>query len=209
MFIYKITNAVNGKIYIGQHKGSNLKKYFQTKISDALHQRGGRSHLFNAIRKHGRENFSIEPLAEVHGDMPKVVLNNLETFCISILGTQNSEIGYNICRGGEGFTGPHSQAAKDKVGAFWQGKKRSPENRAAISTAKKGILRPDLRKSGLKAVESGQLDRIRPAAWLASAQWKKDHREEHLANVRKAGRVIACRRWNVERGKPCVCGKHG
>ena len=92
---------------------------------------------------------------------------------------------------------------------------------------------PGGKAGGRKAVDSGQLDSIRPAAWAASARWKKDHREEHLAAVRKAGRknvesghidrmrkkltpeilskggqIATCKRWNINRGKPCVCGEH-
>ena len=62
MFIYLIVNHITGKYYVGQHKGNNLKKYFQTKLSDAQRHRGGRSHLFASVRKHGRDAFTVHAL---------------------------------------------------------------------------------------------------------------------------------------------------
>ena len=62
MFIYLIVNRVTGKYYVGQHRGNNLRKYLQTKLSDAFKHRGGRSYLFASMRKHGREAFTIHAL---------------------------------------------------------------------------------------------------------------------------------------------------
>jgi len=60
------------------------------------------------------------------------------------------------------------------------------------------------RKGGQTNVESGHMDRMRAKADLA-------------AGGRTAGRMAAengtlakaiCKRWNINRGKPCVCGTH-
>ena len=143
MFIYVITNTVTGKVYIGQHKGNNLRKYLQTKLSDASKHRGGQSRLYNSMRKHPREVWSIEPLMEVE---TKAELDRLERLLIALYDTRNPEIGYNICKGGEGFTGPHSEEARIKIGKSQIGKpkpwamgnknsskKRSPEVCKALS----------------------------------------------------------------------------
>ena len=49
-FIYKMTNLVNGKIYIGQHVTDNLKDGY----------RGSGIVLKNALKKYGRSNFAVE-----------------------------------------------------------------------------------------------------------------------------------------------------
>jgi group I intron endonuclease len=53
MIIYKITNLMNGKIYIGQTINS-LKRRWNA------HCRGNRPGLNRAIRKYGKDNFTIE-----------------------------------------------------------------------------------------------------------------------------------------------------
>lgn len=113
MFIYVITNSATGKIYIGQHKGNNLKKYLQTKLSDAAKFRGGRSRLYNSMRKHPKEVWSIEPL--ISDIQTKEELDRWERIYIALFDTRNPEVGYNICKGGEGFTGPFTVEHRAKL----------------------------------------------------------------------------------------------
>jgi hypothetical protein len=117
MFIYVITNSATGKVYIGQHKGSNLKKYLQDKLSHSRHNTGS-SHLFNSMRKHPKEVWSIAPLMEFE---TKAEIDVWETRLIALYDTRNPEIGYNICHGGEGYTGPFTAEMK---AAWCEGNKR-------------------------------------------------------------------------------------
>lgn len=58
MFIYKITNKLNNKCYIGQTINtpeSRWKRHQQDALSNRLH-----THFANAIRKYGVENFVLE-----------------------------------------------------------------------------------------------------------------------------------------------------
>lgn len=62
MFIYKVTNIVNNKMYIGQtsKKVDNpVEVRFKRHISDAKSNRLD-THLAKAIRKYGENNFVIE-----------------------------------------------------------------------------------------------------------------------------------------------------
>ena len=113
MFIYVIVCNESLKLYVGQHKGDSLERYLQQKYSRAIHESGKRSHLYAAMRKHPRESWSIHPL--VSGIESKAELDELEKHFIRVLKSQHPDIGYNICDGGEGFTGPHSDAARRKM----------------------------------------------------------------------------------------------
>jgi hypothetical protein len=114
VFIYLIVNRDTGKYYVGQHKGNNLKKYLQTKFSNAKHNRGGNSFLYRSMRKHPDPSvWSIHALRS--GIYTREDLNQIERDFIKFLKSQNPEYGYNICRGGEGFTGPHTKTVRQKI----------------------------------------------------------------------------------------------
>ena len=58
MVVYKITNKINGKVYIGQTINS-VERRFQRHVSDAMSGRLN-THLANAIRLYGSKSFVIE-----------------------------------------------------------------------------------------------------------------------------------------------------
>ena len=99
--IYRLTNTVTGKKYIG--KSIEFKQRMSHHRSDALNMKLKRrkSYLQNSIRKHGWENFKQEILID---DVPEEDLNNLE---ISYIAIENTMVprGYNMTIGGEGGSG--------------------------------------------------------------------------------------------------------
>lgn len=84
MFVYKITNTLNGKIYIGQHIPNN-KNYF-----------GSGPLIKEAIDKYGKENFTREILEECS---TKGFLNTCERRWIIKLDSTHPDKGYNKRRG--------------------------------------------------------------------------------------------------------------
>src|SRR5271157_120393 len=151
MFIYLIVNRATGKYYVGQHKGSNLKKYLQQKLSQAWYElkrkgHGRGSYLYNSMRKHSKEAWSIHAL--LSDVQTRSELDQHEKNFIAFLRSQNPEYGYNICRGGEGFTGPHSEESRRKCrqnsARYWKGKKRSRDTVSKImeTRRKNGIVWP-------------------------------------------------------------------
>lgn len=87
MQIYKITNLINGKIYIGKDVESN-QKYM-----------GSGNLIKKAIKKHGLENFKKEILEEC---LSKDELCNKEKYWIDFFKSTDLKIGYNISKGGDG-----------------------------------------------------------------------------------------------------------
>ncbi len=115
MYIYLIVNHVTGRYYVGQHKGGNLRQYFQQKCWEAEHELSPRSRLYAAIRENGRDNFTIHAL--LSDVQTRLELNQHEREFITFLRAQDPEYGYNIGRGGEGFTGHHTLDARKRMSA--------------------------------------------------------------------------------------------
>ena len=94
--IYKITNKLNGKVYIGQTIKS-LEERFQkhcwgTSENDRYHLNMA---IKRAIKKYGKENFTINLIEEVETDK----LDEREVYWISFYDSYNK--GYNCTLGGQ------------------------------------------------------------------------------------------------------------
>jgi hypothetical protein len=140
MFVYLIVNDVNLKIYVGKTISKNLQLYFQKKLWDAEHPESsrGNSHLFASVRKYGREHFHIFPLFE--GQTNEEICVH-EKLLIKVLAVQNSEIGYNICRGGEGRMGSHTAETIVKISKSNKITKSDQKYRAKASETMKQTWR--------------------------------------------------------------------
>ena len=88
--IYKITNKVNGKSYIGQTRYTLEFRWRQH-----IHKKDN-TYFHNALHKYGTENFDLEILEEC--DVKD--LNSKEIFYIAKYNTFNN--GYNLTIGGDG-----------------------------------------------------------------------------------------------------------
>ena len=147
--IYKITNKLNGKVYIGQSIDidTRWRQHINAKDNYAIH---------NAIKKYGKENFKFEVLLECPANMLDVWERDMIALydCIS-------PNGYNLTEGGEGYKCseetrlkmseakkgkpswnkgiPCSEEHKSKIGLANKGRKASIETKMKLSEAHKGI----------------------------------------------------------------------
>lgn len=140
MIIYKITNLINNKIYIGQTHGLN-SKYF-----------GGGTILKKAIKKYNKENFKMEII--VQGNFNRNLINSLEIHYIRLYNSTNPKIGYNIQPGGsESLMSDyvkkkignanryrkHTQQFKDKIREIQLNKPRKESTKTKISNSMLGV----------------------------------------------------------------------
>lgn len=130
MIIYKITNLINGRFYVGQDKYNNPNYYGSGKI------------LKQAINKYGKENFIKEILEYCSS---KEHLNEREVYWINFLNARERGVGYNITKGGLGgdtFTGnPDSDKTRKKISNSKKGRKGvifTEEAKRKISEGNKG-----------------------------------------------------------------------
>ena len=109
--IYKITNLINGKCYIGQ--SINIEKRWKDHqiVATNPNDNGYNYPLYKAIRKYGQENFSWEVIEECDQNL----LDEREVFWISYYDSYNN--GYNQTLGGNNIPSEArwSKLSKDQV----------------------------------------------------------------------------------------------
>jgi hypothetical protein len=102
--VYKITNKINGKIYIGKH---------QTKDLDDGYMGSGKL-LRYAIEKHGLENFEKE-IIFIFGNEDKMNTKEAELVSEEFV---NEDTNYNLCPGGKGGWGYNNTEEGQKLREF-------------------------------------------------------------------------------------------
>lgn len=107
MIVYKTTNIINGKFYIGKDT-NNDPNYLGSGIL-----------LKKAIKKYGRSNFEKEILEHC----TLVNINEREKYWINV--TQAKELGYNLADGGTG--GDLGEYVNNKRSKTLTGKKQTKE----------------------------------------------------------------------------------
>jgi group I intron endonuclease len=133
--IYKLTNLINKKIYIG--KTNNLDRRLHE------HQKSKNNQIIHkAIKKYNWNNFDIEILAEFEV-VDNLELLALETAFIEYFKSLTSQWGYNVCLFSNDSSGIiRSEEFKEKIRKMNLGKRLSEEHKRKIGLSVKGCKHP-------------------------------------------------------------------
>lgn len=133
--IYKATNKINGKSYIGQ---TCYKLSWRVSDHFSKSRRKSDCVFHKAIRKYGKDNFSWDI---IHDNIPENKLNDLENHYIKEHNSYCKNNGYNMTFGGEGTRGfyfKHKERTKVKIRNALTGQKLSENRKRRISNSHKG-----------------------------------------------------------------------
>ena len=96
--IYKYTNLINGKVYIGQ-----TRQKLELRDKKHLKQLNDNTYFHRALKKYGRNNFSLEV---VEDNIPLSQLNEKEKYYINFFESfYTTGKGYNLTQGGTWSSG--------------------------------------------------------------------------------------------------------
>jgi len=154
--IYKITNQLNGKSYIGLTYRS-LQIRLNEHITESKKDKNKHFHFHMAIQKYGINNFTYDILIDDIDTLSEA--NQLEIFYIKQFNTYKD--GYNMTEGGGGrdnyyfsdeakkkmskskLGGVLSYEHKDNISKSLKGKPKSDEHRLKVIEAITGLKRSD------------------------------------------------------------------
>lgn len=150
-YIYKITNLIDGRIYVGKRQSPTFDPYYW----------GSGTHITRAIKKYGKENFDRE-IIEWCYSLEEIV--SREIYWIAELDTQNPDIGYNLSSGGLGSAGcTWSEESKDKLRQYkgprspnW-GRHLTEEHKKHLSEAHSGKTLSEEHKQKISKSNTGRL----------------------------------------------------
>lgn len=150
--VYKITNKINNKVYIGiTSKGISAR--WKEHLWNAEH--GCPFKLHNALRKYGKENFTIE-LIDFCNSWEE--LTEKEKYYIAQYKSTEDEFGYNLTEGGDGTIGRIvTDETREKIRQKAIGREVSDETRQKLSEA--GKVRTEGRENYWKSGNVGKKTR--------------------------------------------------
>jgi len=204
MIIYKTTNLLNGKIYVGKDSKNN-PNYLGSGI-----------YIYKSIKKHGKENFKKEIICEC---CSKEELNKKEKYWIKTL---NSKIpnGYNISDGGDGgdnFTfNPNRENIRKKQSVIKKGKLHSEEHNRKIGLSQIGktISKEQCIKHSEFMIKNNPMknpDTVKKMM-QSNAGFKHSEYSKSLIAEKKIGKnnpMFGVSPWNKKEPIPsqlCLCG---
>ena len=190
-FIYKITNGLNGKVYIGK-----TTQPIEERWKDHIRRmkKGYHWHLSNAIRLNGSANFKIECIEIV----PKEQLNEREIFWIAHLNSMNSNIGYNQTFGGEGMSPTEEIRRKLRLACIGRkptmlGKKHSEESIAKMRLSHTGKVASVETRHRLSLINKGKIisERQREQISLANKGRKLSAEQCQKISIARSGKPLS------------------
>lgn len=107
--IYKITNLINGRIYIGQAQNIN-RRIYEHKIGKGINEQC----VDKAIQKYGVDNFQFDVIEECTAEL----LNEREVYWINYYNSFFD--GYNLTLGGQGVANREDKLTITDVEAIYQ-----------------------------------------------------------------------------------------
>jgi group I intron endonuclease len=178
--IYKIVDALNGRMYIGQSVNPTYraKRHFW--------KNNGCVKLRHAVEKYGRDNFSFSVLCWC---IDKSDANEVEELLIALGDTRDS--GYNITPGGFGtgagrdnpfFGKSHTAELKAKLAAKKLGKPMAAATREKIANANRNRTMSEATKDKLRAREKSELCSERTAAANKARVWSEESKAKLVAH---------------------------
>lgn len=149
MIIYKITNKINGKVYIGQTIRTLETRWKEHVLNSFKHKTS--MCLHDSIRKYGAENFTIE---QIDVASTRDELDKKEIYWIKYYNSLSPN-GYNLETGGN-KNHSISEETRIRMSKSQKGRVLSKEHREKIGNGNKNKIRSDETRKKISESKTGK-----------------------------------------------------
>ena len=132
--IYKITNILNNKVYVGQ--STDIYTRWTTHRNELNNNRHHNIYLQKSWNKYGEENFQFDILESCAEDS----LDEKECYYIELLNSIDKKYGYNLVSGGSSNK-KFSEDVLKRMSEAQTGRKHSDETKKKIGDANRGRIK--------------------------------------------------------------------
>lgn len=169
--IYKITNQINNKVYIGS--SINLEKRWVNHKCLLKNLKHSNAKLQRAVNKYGLNNFIFEIILVCESDE----LLKFEQYYIDLF--TSYKLGYNILSKAKNSLGyHHTKETLEKMSALKKGRQLSKKHCEALSEAKKGKKFSEEHKKNLSKALTGRVIKSETCQKISKANKGKVHTQE-------------------------------
>lgn len=187
MIIYKATNKINSKCYVGQ----TVKDLSVRKKKHLYASKQYKYCFYNAINKYGFDNFEWEVLCDCESGEE---MDEMEFHYIKQYHSYKTENGYNMSLGGEGGDNYTYNPNKEKIiqniknnwkinGHPWTGRKHTEESKEKMSKSHKGLKHSEDTKEKFSEIRKNMVGEKN----ALSKKWKiifPDGKEKIITSLR-------------------------
>lgn len=181
-FLYKTTNLVNGKYYIGVHKGD---------VVDESYLGSGRL-ITLAIKKYGKNNFKREIL-KTFNTVEEMFAEECKTVNQDVVDDENS---YNLCIGGRGgiFKSPEHVERMRAVNKYYS---NTPKGKSVRSTNMKKLNNKNWARTEYRKEMSKLVNEQNKKMWK-NKEFIKNQREKQSQNKKMLWKSPEYRKKTLE-----------
>lgn len=196
--IYKWTNKINGKVYVGKTVDEIKRKSSHKK------DRRNYSAFHKAIDKYGIDNFKYEVLFEITetNEILNSILSEKEKHYIKENHSNEREFGYNLTDGGDGVCGRfgelnpfyghhHTEETKQKHSLFMKKRKQTEEEKNNRREALKKIKHTEEWNNKISKTLSQSVSAYQNGDLVGTySSYKECANALHLPNIKGISKVI-------------------
>jgi group I intron endonuclease len=180
--IYKITNLLDSKIYVGQ--SVNVEKRWKYHLSRLKGKTHPNPHLQSSWNKYGEKSFRMELIEECN----KEKLCIRENFWCRTFQSYDRKKGYNLTITSDSKKYTLTEEGRKKIGDAHRGKKLSEETKQLISIRHMGKKLSDLTKKRMSKPKG---------------EWTQERKKNH-SKIRKGKGPTLTEKWLEAKLKPVL-----